>query len=93
MHASRGVIELLAVFLHKKRLVDEGFQLNHRWFKSDKVLLKLPEFKNKKEIVSKMIELENLCETLAYGSQKPLSKTEKALRLFAEIENSLNDIL
>lgn len=28
LHASRGILELFSVFLHKKKLIDEGFQLN-----------------------------------------------------------------
>lgn len=86
LHASRGMIELLSILLHKKKLVDEGFQLNHRWFKSEKVAGKLPDFENKKEIISKMVKLENLCEALAYGAQKSVSRTEEGIKLFKELE-------
>lgn len=30
LNASRAIVELLSVYLHRKKLVDEGFQLNHR---------------------------------------------------------------
>lgn len=46
LNASRAIVELLSVYLHKKKLVDEGFQLNHRWFKTERVSEKLPDFKN-----------------------------------------------
>ncbi len=92
LHASRGTLELLAVLLHKKKLVDEGFQLNHRWFKSEKVASKLPDFENKKEIISKMVKLENLCEALAYGTQKPVSRTEEGIKLFKELEQMFDKI-
>lgn len=86
LHASRGIMELLSMLLHKKKLVDKGFQLNHRWFKSEKVASKLPDFEDKKEIISKMVKLENLCEALAYGAQKPVIKTEEGIKLFKELE-------
>lgn len=86
LHASRGIIELLSIFLHTRKLVDEGFQLNHRWFKSEKVARRLPEFPEKEVIVKKLILLENLCEHLAYGTPKPAVKTEEAIKLFQELE-------
>ena len=82
LHASRAILELLAAFLHKKKLVDEGFQLNHRWFKSESVSEKLPQFEHKSEILRKLVLLENLCENLAYGSEKPVQKTEEAIILY-----------
>jgi|GEM_PF-933091 hypothetical protein len=93
LHASRGITELLSIFLHKNRLIDEGFQLNHRWFKSERVTGKLPEFSNKKGIVGKMVKLENLCETLAYGAPKSVGKTEEAINLFRDIEEMINRML
>ena len=47
LNASRGILELLSAFLHRGKLIDEGFQLNHRWFKSAKVSERLPDFANK----------------------------------------------
>jgi len=93
LHASRAIIELLSIFLHRKKLIDEGFQLNHRWFKSRKVSDRLPDFTNKTEVVSKIVELENLCETLAYGSEQPVSRTEEAIRLFTETEGILRRVM
>ena len=90
LHASRGVVEMLFIFLHKNKLIDKGFQLNHRWFKSEMVATRLPEFYNKNTIISKIVKLEILCETLAYGTQKPIVKTEEALKLFREIEKLLD---
>ncbi len=93
LHASRGIIELLSLVLHTKKLIDEGFQLNHRWFKSSKVGDKLPEFENKKEILDKLTKLENLCEVLAYGSEKPIEKTKEAINIFKELEEILEKML
>src|SRR3989344_618336 len=89
LHASRGVIELLSIVLHTKNIIDEGFQINHRWFKSSKVGEKFPEFENKESVMNKIVRLENLCETLAYGTEKPVEKTEEAVKLFKEVEELL----
>ena len=93
LHASRGIIELLSIALHKKHLIDEGFQINHRWFKSEKVSERLPEFEGKEEIIGKMVELEALCENLAYGAQKPVGRTEEALKLFTLLEEMIGRLL
>lgn len=86
LNASRAIVELLSVYLHRNNLVDEGFQLNHRWFKSGKISEKLPDFKNKDKIVQKMIYLESSSETLAYGSPKPSEKIKEIIELFNEVE-------
>ncbi len=93
LHATRGIVELLSVLLHKKKLIDEGFQLNHRWSKSENVAEKLPVFEKKAEVVGLMVKLEILCETLAYGSPKPISKTEEAITLFHSMEQLLEGLL
>jgi len=86
LNASRAIVELLSAYLHRKKLVDEGFQLNHRWFKSEKVSEKLPDFKNKHKILEKMVSLEKSSESLSYGSPKPSEKIRDIIELFNEIE-------
>lgn len=92
-NASKAVTELLSAYLHQAKKVEEGFQLNHAWFKSNNVINRLPEFENKKEIVIKMILLEQLCEKLAYGAPKPIEKLKDALILFKEIEDIITRII
>jgi hypothetical protein len=73
--------------------VDEGFQLNHRWFKSEKVSEKLPDFKNKSELLKNMIALENLSEALAYGAPKSKENIKEIIWLFNESEKIILGIL
>ncbi len=89
LNASRAIVELLSVYMHRKKLVDEGFQLNHRWFKSKSVSGKLPDFKNKERILQKMISLESLSETLAYGSPKPSERIKEIVAFFNEVEKMI----
>ncbi|HLD77671.1 MAG TPA: hypothetical protein VJB16_01455 [archaeon] len=93
LHASRAAVELLSIVLHKRRLIDEGFQVNHRWFKSGRVAERLPEFPQKSAILAKMVALEIACEALAYGTQKPVERTEEAIALLREIERALRGLL
>lgn len=52
---------------------------------------KLPEFDNKKQIISKMMELELICEDLTYGSPRSEEKIKKAIILFKELEEKLTN--
>lgn len=92
-NASKAIVELLSTYLHKHKIVEEGFQLNHTWFKSDKVSIRLHDFPSKQEIVKKMIELEKACENLSYGTEKPLEKIKQTLNLFKELEAKLQEML
>ena len=92
LHASRGIIDLLSVYLHENDKITIGAQINHRWFKSKKVKEKLPEFKDKEIILDKLVELELLCEDLSYGAPKPIEKIEKTLELFKELEEKINKL-
>ena len=90
-HASRAIIDLLAVYLLKRSLIDSGMQINHRWFKSKRVSEKLPEFESKEKICGEMIKLELLCEDLTYGSPKSEEKIKEAIILFNKIESELKN--
>ena len=92
LHASRGAVELLSLYLHQAKKIDQGFQINHRWFKSPQVGNRLPEFEKKGVIVPKLVELENSCENLTYGSQKPASEIKKVVEMFNEVEKLLKEL-
>lgn len=90
-HASRAIVDLLAIYLLKRGLIGPGIQINHRWFKSKRVMERLPEFENKREICREMIKLELLCEDLTYGSPKSEEKIKEAILLFNKIESKLKN--
>jgi len=90
-HASRGIVDLLAAYLLKKGVIDTGTQINHRWFKSKKIMEKLPEFEGKEGICNEMIKLELLCEDLTYGSPKSEEKIKEAILMFNKIELKLKN--
>ena len=93
LHASRAAIDLLAIYLQKTKKIGPGTQLNHRWFKSDKVNERIPSFPNKKSVLKRMVELEKLCENLSYGSRKGKAEILKAVKLLQEIEGMINKLM
>jgi len=92
LHVSRGIVELLSAYLHEKNRISSGAQINHRWFKSESVSDKLPEFPQKNIIVKKIVEMERLSEDLSYGSPEPIEKIKTVLELFIELEKMINDL-
>ena len=49
----------------------------------------MPEFEEKDTVISKMTELELLCEDLTYGAPKPEDQIKKAINIFRELEEKL----
>lgn len=92
-NASKAITELLSAYLHKHHKVEVGFQLNHSWFKSQRVTERLPEFPDKDIIVANMIRLEKLCENLSYGAPRPLVRVKEALQLFQVLEEKIKRLL
>ena len=88
-HASRAIIELFSAFLHKINAIEIGFQINHRWFKSQRVYEKFTDFPEKSVIIKKLIDLELKSEGLTYGSQK----TEKEIKDIIILSNEIEKII
>lgn len=89
LHVSRAIIELLSLYLHQEKIITVDFQINHRWFKSQRVEEKFPNFFNKETIIKKLIDLELASESLVYGKQKTQEEIKSALNLFLETEKIL----
>lgn len=92
-NASKAIVELLSAYLHRERKITEGFQINHTWFKSEKVAEKLPEFKGKGKLTPKMVRLEKLCERLSYGAPKPLETVKGTVKLFEKLEVMIKELM
>ena len=93
IHASRAIIELFSAYLHEKNLINIGFQINHRWFKTEKVSQRFPDFSGKDLVIKKLVELEREAENLVYGSQKTEGEIKKVLNLFNETEKIIQRIM
>ncbi len=89
MHASQAIIELFSEFLHKINVIEMGFQINHRWFKSKKVSERFSDFPKKDLIIEKINKIELISENLIYGSQK----TEAEIKSFLDIFNTAEKLI
>lgn len=92
-HASRGIVELLSAYLRKINNIDAGFQINHRWFKTERAKERFSAFPRMDEIIKKMTELENTSEILTYGSQKTEKEVKEAVKLFNELETIIEGLM
>jgi len=63
-----------------------GSQINHRWFKTEKISDRFSDFPKKDLILKKIVQLELQSENLTYGSQKTEEEIKSVLILFNEIE-------
>jgi len=69
---SEASCELLAILLHKKNLIDPGFNVNHRFFSSEKTA-KVRfnfEFPSKKKLIPLFVKQEEYRNLLCYGKPK-----------------------
>ena len=88
---------LFAILMHKKHLIDMGFNVNHRFFVSDKRASSVFnfDFKNKKEILELMVKQEKFRNKLCYGKPEEIKIVQEVLnnlRLLKEkIKEAEND--
>ena len=70
--ASEASCDMLAILLHKNNLLDPGFNVNHRFFASEKIAQgKFSfEFPSKKELISLLVKQDECRTLLCYGKPK-----------------------
>ncbi|MBI2628844.1 hypothetical protein HYW74_02070 [Candidatus Pacearchaeota archaeon] len=93
---SQGSVELLAIYLHKLRLLQgSGDQIDHRIFKSDNLIKKrIPfDFPSKQGILLLMKSIELERTALCYENRKPKNRINKSIRNFNELRKIINDNL
>ena len=83
-NVSEASTNLFEFYLHKKNLITEGFNVNHRFFSSGKrAEEKFPfNFSQKERILNYLTEIEELTTKLCYGRSKRLEDVERAIKLF-----------
>jgi len=87
--ASEASVNLLAVFLHKKNLIEPGLNINHRHFAS----LKMAEnafnidFPSKNKIIHLLVNQESYRNRLCYGKEKEADIVNSAVKNLFELKN------
>jgi len=87
--ASEISCDLFAVLLHKKNLVTPGFNVNHRFFASEKSAREhfMYDFPRKRELLPLLIEQENYRNILCYGKSKERKTVEDAIKNLQKIKS------
>jgi len=88
---SEASTNLFAIFLHKKNIISPGFHVNHSFFASQKRAEGAFEsdFGNKKEIIAKLVRIEELRNRLCYGREKEAKEAQEAISLLFDLKNLL----
>jgi hypothetical protein len=93
--ASEAAVNLLAVFLHKKNLIEPGFNVNHRYFAS----LKMAEnafnldFPSKNKILNRLVSQESYRNKLCYGKEKNAEIVNSAIKNLFELKDLIESEL
>ncbi len=90
---SEAAANLFAIFLQKKKLLDLGFNINHRFFSSERIAKKtFPfEFQEKDKIISHLVKIEDYRNKLCYGREKDAKEVQDAIKLLFELKEILEE--
>ncbi len=90
---SEASTNLFAIFLHRKKLIEPGFNINHSFFISQKRAENtFPyEFTNKKEILNLLVKIEELRNRLCYGREKDAKEAKEAIDLIFKLKSLLEE--
>ncbi len=93
--ASEASCNLFAIFLHKKNLITPGFNINHRFFVSEKVAKSKfdMDFPEKQTLLSLFVKQDEYRSVLCYGKAKEKGKVEGAIRNLYEIKRLIEGLL
>jgi len=87
--ASEAAVNLLAVFLHEKNLIEPGLNINHRHFAS----LKMAEnafnidFPSKNKIINLLVNQESYRNKLCYGKEKEADIVKSTVKNLFELKS------
>ena len=90
---SEASTHLFAIFLYKNKLIDSGFNVNHSFFASQKRAEQTfsLDFKNKKEIISILVRIEELRNRLCYGRDKEAKEVNESIELLFKLKKILEE--
>ena len=88
---SEASTNLFAIFLHKNKLINPGFNINHSFFVSKKRAEETFnfDFVNKEEILNLLFRIEELRNRLCYGREKEASEANEAVEKLFKLKKVL----
>ncbi len=92
---SEASCDLFALMLHKKSLITPGYNVNHRFFASDKIANKRfgYDFPHKRDLLRLLVKQEDFREKLCYGRQRKKDDVEQCIKNAHKIKDIIEEIL
>jgi len=92
--ASEASAHLFAIFLHKNNLIDPGFNVNHKFFSSEKRAEEKFsfDFTSKEKIISLLVSQENYRDKLCYGKDKTKGIVNSAISNLFELKQIIKEL-
>lgn len=92
--ASEISCDLLALFLHKRNLILPGFNVNHRFFSSEKSARERFDFDfpDKNKLIKLLVSQENYRTLLCYGKSKKRKVVEGAIENMQQIKDVIEKL-
>jgi len=93
--ASEASTNIFAIYLHKKNLISPGFNVNHKFFASEKIAYNNFEFDfpNKDSILKLLCKQELFRDKLCYGKHKEKEVVEEAIKNLFDLKREIESIL
>ncbi len=88
-NTSAACADMLEILLHKKHLIDPGFNIKHEWLKSQNKIKEkfLFDFPRKKEILDLIFKIEEKRNPLCYGKPQKIETIQEVLDNFNKLKN------
>ena len=92
---SEASCDMFALMLHKKNLITPGFNVNHRFFASEKIAKKkfAYNFPQKSALLNFLVKQENFRERLCYGRDKKKDAVEQCIKNVYKIKAIVENVL
>ncbi|MEK6906219.1 MAG: hypothetical protein AABW81_01210 [Nanoarchaeota archaeon] len=86
--SSEAAVNLFAIFLHKKKIIEPSFSINHRYFASLKIAENKFNFNfiNKEKILNLLVDQESYRNKLCYGKEKDADIVNSAVKNLFELK-------
>ena len=93
--ASEAAVNLFALLLRKKSIVESGFNVNHRYFASQRIAERRFDFHipKKIELIKLLVDQENYRNKLCYGKDKKANIVSSAVENLFKIKKLIDSIL
>lgn len=92
---SEASCDIFALMLHKKNLITPGFNVNHRFFASEKIAKKRFEydFPQKSTLLGLLVKQEDFREKLCYGRERKRDAVEQCIKNAYKIKGIIEEAI